>query len=283
MEYSVQIANLNVFNSTKSVKRMVGLTTVGEEECGAPGDIISWEEAEWTLHSQAKVFEVEREWEGACRRESKVQVFTADFEWHQDCMQHCQKIADGRSPPANTEKEWENLTREVDLITQDRSNLPWMWLSATDGDKDKTLARLDHWPYTEVVNNETKKLEAKETVWRDFYTGQRLDNWTKPYYDMNKDSDHDDTYNCMTAYTDEPWQESWSEWQCQTYEQSCPCSYPGQPLLRLRGLCKNSLVAKDSDEKLFTPKQLPGNPGNMILLGQWAPELSTTTQAASGC
>ena len=185
MEYSVQIANLNVFNSTKSVKRMVGLTTVGEEECGAPGDIISWEEAEWTLHSQAKVFEVEREWERACRRESKVQVFTADFEWHQDCMQHCQKIADGRSPPANTEKEWENLTREVDLITQDRSNLPWMWLSATEGDKDKTLARLGHWPYTEVVNNETKKLEAIETVWRGFYTGQRLDNWTKPYYDMN--------------------------------------------------------------------------------------------------
>ena len=46
-----------------------------------------------------------------------------------------------------------------------QSNLPWMWLSATEGDKDKTLARLGHWPYTEVVNNETKKLEAIETVY----------------------------------------------------------------------------------------------------------------------
>ena len=34
------------------------------------------------------------------------------------------------------------------------------------------LATLGHWPGTELVNNETKKLEAVETVWRDFYTGQ---------------------------------------------------------------------------------------------------------------
>ena len=76
-----------MFNSSLSVERMGGLTRAGVEECGAPGDLVSWEEAEWTLHSQAKVIEVDREWEGPCRRESQVQVFTADFEHHQDCMQ----------------------------------------------------------------------------------------------------------------------------------------------------------------------------------------------------
>ena len=47
-----------------------------------------------------------------------------------------------------------------------------MWLSATEGDKDRKLATLDHWPETEVVNNETQKLEAVETVWRDYFTDQ---------------------------------------------------------------------------------------------------------------
>ena len=60
-EYSVMIANLHVFKSSLSVEGMVGLTRAGEEECGAPGDLVSWEEAEWTLHSQAKVIEVDRE------------------------------------------------------------------------------------------------------------------------------------------------------------------------------------------------------------------------------
>merc|ERR1712015_230730 len=48
-EYPVKIADLNVFNSSLSVERMVGLTKAGEEECGAAGDLVSWEEAEWTL------------------------------------------------------------------------------------------------------------------------------------------------------------------------------------------------------------------------------------------
>ena len=176
---------------------MVGLTRAGEEECGAPGDLVSWEEAEWTLHSQAKLIEVDREWEGPCRRESQVQVFTADFKKHKDCMQHCEKIVNGRSPSVITEEEWKNLMKEIDLITQDRSILPYLWLSATEGDKNRKLARLDHWPKTEVVKNETKKLEAVEMVWRDFYTGQRLENWQKPYYNSQSKSKDDTTYDTL--------------------------------------------------------------------------------------
>ena len=112
-------------------------------------------------------------------------------------MSHCKKIANGRSPPVITDKEWKNFTMEFDLITQDRSIFPNMWLSATEGEKNVKVARLDHWPETELVKNETKKLEAVETVWRDFYTGQRLDNWTKPYKYSIGDTSYGDTYNCM--------------------------------------------------------------------------------------
>ena len=68
-EYPLTIADTNIFKSALSVERMIGQTTAGGEECGAPGDLVSWEEAEWTLHSQAKVIDVDREWEGPCRRE----------------------------------------------------------------------------------------------------------------------------------------------------------------------------------------------------------------------
>ena len=169
----------------------------------------------------------------------------------------------GLSPPVTTEAEWENLTREIDLITQDRSILPEMWLSATEGDKNLMLAGLDHWPNTELVKNETRKLKATETIWRDFYTGHQLGNWTKPYRSSSQaDTVLGEYDNCIQVKTDRHWDESWEEWQCHSYQHSCPCSYPAQPLLRLRGLCSPLICS------VFTPKQLPGNPGNMILLGQ---------------
>ena len=42
---------------------MIGQATSGGEECGAPGDLVNWEEAEWTLHSQAKVVELDKKWD----------------------------------------------------------------------------------------------------------------------------------------------------------------------------------------------------------------------------
>ena len=215
------------------------------------------------MHSQSKAIEVDREWEGPCRRESQVQVFTADFEWHHDCMRHCQKISNGRSPPVTTREEWESFSQEIALISPDRSFLSYLWLSATEGDIGRKLAELRHWPETELINNETKKLEAVETIWRDYYSGQRLANWSKPYLKVWKDTRYDDSYNCMQFFTHKPWEKSWYEWSCWAYATSCPCSYPAQPILRLRGLCKKSWMKAE-----YTLKQLPFNPGSMIILGE---------------
>ena len=266
-EFTGKVTELNIYSPALSKKKMKNQTTAGGEECGAPGNLVSWEEAEWTMHSQAKVVEVDREWEGPCRREAQVQVFTADFKKHIDCMQHCQKISAGISPPVITRKEWEILMREINMITPDRSKLPTMWLSATEGDKGNQLATLDHWPETEIVDEEALKLRAEETIWRDFYTGQRLQPYNlttlQPYINQDKkDREYGSNYNCMQVLTNYDWDECWLEWKCVSGGNSCPCSYQSQPLLRMRGLCQTSLI-----DTLFTTKQLPTNPTNMMLIG----------------
>ena len=60
-EYSGQVSNLNIFSSSAalSLERMVEMTTAGGQECGATGDYLSWKEVEWTLHSAARMLEVE--------------------------------------------------------------------------------------------------------------------------------------------------------------------------------------------------------------------------------
>ena len=263
-EITGKTADLNIFSSALSVEGMQSMTMAGQRECGAPGDFLSWEKAEWALQSKAKIVEVERKTGGPCRQESRFHVYTATFENHYDCMHHCQKIAGGRSPPVSTLDDWENFTREIDLITPDRSKLPWMWLSATEGDVGNHLGKLPHWPEHETVNNVTLKLDAEERVWRDYYTGLRLENWIKPYYSSKKDEISDDTYNCMEVYSDKAWNISWFEWECyDSFQASCPCQYPTQPILRLRGLCR-----KTSIDTLFTLKQMPVSPDTMVILGQ---------------
>ena len=56
-----------------------------------------------------------------------------------------------------TKEEWESLTREIDLVPpypQDRSLLPWMWLSATEGDVDEKLEQRNKGRYRRRKNKE---------------------------------------------------------------------------------------------------------------------------------
>ena len=77
-------------------------------------------------------------------------------------MHHGQKISNGRVPSVNTEEEWEYLTREIDLITEDRLVLPYTWLPSTEGENGDKLVRLNHWPHAEIVDNEIKSLQSVE-------------------------------------------------------------------------------------------------------------------------
>ena len=128
------------------------------------------------MYSKAKLVEVE---ETACERQSKMHIFAMkDWHGHSDCMRLCENLG-GRSPPVKTLDEWQKLNNEFQLITsRDASKLPkTVWLSATEGDKDQKLERLDHWP---------ENLGVEEGIWRDYYSGDQLEGYSKPWATENK-------------------------------------------------------------------------------------------------
>jgi hypothetical protein len=151
-------------------------------------------------------------------------------------MHHCETLGKGRSPPVRTLQELETLQTEVQAITPNIIVLPWMWLSPTD--------------------------QEKEGVWRDYYTGERLGDYSRPWYPGHDDK-CDDKYNCVTMFTDTPADISWGEMNCDSPDRGCPCQYSQQPILLLRGLCQDSPF-----DNLYTHKQLAESPRDMFLVGQ---------------
>ena len=114
------------------------------------------------------------------------------------------------------------------------------------------LKRPDHW---------SKDIEVEEGVWRDYYTGEKLANYSYPWY-----SDHETRYgedsNCLAYYSDEPKNASWFEWECDGLAFECACQYQREPLIRLQGLCPHSAL-KGLDQNVgwrFIPIQPKENP-----------------------
>ena len=102
------LANVNMFSEPPSLDKMVAMTTSGGEGCGARGDFLNWDKAEWTLSDKwanwvlvmnaSKVDEID--WmNGLCWRESKIKVYQLDGI-------HDQKISNGRSPLVATLGDW---------------------------------------------------------------------------------------------------------------------------------------------------------------------------------
>ena len=113
---------------------------------------------------------------------------------------------------------------------------PWMWVSATD--------------------------QEKEGIWLDYYTGERLENYTLPWY-PGDDARSGDTYNCVMYYPDTPPDIAWGEEDCVSYNKACPCQYSRQPILLLRGA-----YPYNQFDTIYTPNQLASTPSDQILLGQ---------------
>ena len=243
-------SQLNIFSSALSTARMVALTSAGGDECGTPGDYVSWEEEDWKLTGLARREMVEEQFEGPCRRESGVTVYTAEFEELEACMNHCEKLGQGRSPPIRTLAEWDWLRTEVHAITRDISVLPYLWLAVTD--------------------------EEVEAEWRDSYTGDKLQtNVSWPWYYEAKDTILGNGDNCIFWYTDESDESSWKEWLCHDSPQACACQYKTTPDLLLRGLCPDNSL-----DRKFTVKQLPGSPNNLMIVGQTASRIQYNDSSA---
>ena len=144
-ETHAQFTDLNIWSEPLGLDRLVAITENGGEECGALGDWLNWEEAEFTLHNPngsqimppfgtghtlgicidydwdtcvlgAKWLEV-NEGQGPCWRKSTFWIFWFPFNMfhHSFCMEHCQKLGT-RSPPVRTLAEWERYMLEVDSV-----------------------------------------------------------------------------------------------------------------------------------------------------------------------
>ena len=168
----------------------------------------------------------------------------------------CIRMANPRSrcPSVKTLEELNGLKHELQAIMPDTEEteeepVP-VWLSVTRGKIEKQLLDVD---IVEV---------GDEGVWRDYYTGEQLENYTKPW--MNRSVPEDD---CVTFYPHGSWDwESYFDYDSTTCIDIftpawCPCqrNQPKQsPPLLLRGLCSSSnLRTEDFTRGLwFAPRQL---------------------------
>ena len=141
-----------------------------------------------------------------------------------------------------------------------------LWLPMTQGHMvNRQLSSFDNWP---------QGLEVKEGIWRDYYTGDQLENFTKPW--ENKPGK-----NCVSLYKTTN-SGIWKLTSVVQFETKlctdmfapawCPCQvdqarrYP--PLL-LRGLCSSSNLRSNDFTRgvRYTPRQLTSDFENIIYVG----------------
>ena len=131
--------NMDVYSSALSVEKMTNITTAGHLDCGKAGDLVSWDPQKLRLSGYGGKAEKLRAGEGACRRVSKMHIFSLEaIHMHTDCMEHCQKLW-GRSPPVRTQIEWDLVKSELATIVGNASNIKTLRnirLAATVGQRD---------------------------------------------------------------------------------------------------------------------------------------------------
>ena len=276
-KFSGKWANFNIFSSSLSAEKMKNITSASNTACGDLGDLVRWDTARWVLSGNGGVVEELSFDDRPCRRVSTMHIYHMEaMHTQDDCMKHCQKLW-GRSPSVQTEKGWEMIMREVIDIAGNKSNiktLPKIRLSATDGEEDWEVpfSRLSHWNETETLGNETVKLEAKKGIWRDYYTGARLDNFTKPWMKQHeKDSKN------LWLDTSQPLESSWDQGKLFYFDLGCLCEYDIKyglvwdhpPVLTLWGVevC-SALLSKDYwNGLMYSPKQSLSNPKSLFYVG----------------
>ena len=265
---------------------MTNITTADHLECGQAGDIVSWNAGEWKLNGNGGKVEQLSADEGPCRRASKMHLYVMKaMHKHTECMQHCQKLW-GRSPSVRTQTDWDNLKKELAAIAGNTSainSLPSIWLAATIGQiycaecsppDDYQVKRLPHWNQTEVVDNKVVALEAMEGVWRDYYSGGRLEDFPKPW---KSGHDKDSWKRFLIMDTSQQLENSWDQNRRSWFDMGCLCeydykydlSYDRPPLLILWGVEECSeLRTKDFYSGLqYTPKQSILSPESVFYVG----------------
>ena len=103
---------------------------------------------------------------------AKVNFFSKEERLYVGCMKHCQKMG-GRSPPVRNKTELDDMKG---MLADLRTFPPFpksLFLSVTGSTGNEIFGdmTLEHWP---------KDIrEAKDGLWRDYYTGEKLENYNE--------------------------------------------------------------------------------------------------------
>ena len=100
----------------------------------------------------------------------EVNFFTKKDWSYVGCMKFCQNMG-GRSPPVRTKKELDDLKGMLEDLKAFPPFPQRLFLPVTSGEVDEAddHLTLEHWP---------KDIrDAKDGVWRDYYTGEELENY----------------------------------------------------------------------------------------------------------
>ena len=254
-----QITNLNLFSPALSMKRMQALTEAEGRECGLPGNFLSWEgtsfkrevdnkaassgnveskKATWTLHGKAEA----KVKEGPCGNKRDLIVFAKRLMSPVDCIKHCLKIGN-RIPSLTTHQDWQRISTEL---------------------KIRNFAFLEVFLLPITKANLKDNFISRTAVWRDYYTGEQLENYTKPWDD---DTDPiNGTDDCVDLHA---WSWKWRAISCNdggAAKMMCPCKYDHSKPHRifLRGLCVSSPFGKSL---WYTPRQTPVNFADIYYVG----------------
>ena len=267
-----KVGNVNLFTPAQPRERLQALANPEGGECAAPGNFLTWEDASFSKEenseniSKAKKHNKKTTWnlvgntqvktieplEGPCSKKENLIVFAKRSMTTIDCMKHCMKIG-SRAPSLKTHEEWQSLSG--DLRVREFELLEIFLLSVTKRSVENEIM-----PKGAII---------EQPVWRDYYTGEQLDNYTKPW--VNNSDPSNGTKDCVGLIAS-TWK--WAVSNCNdkgTAKLMCPCQYDQskEPQLYLRGLCASSNLRTSSPTRglFYTPRQIPGNFADIYYVG----------------
>ena len=165
----------------------------------SPGDYLSWEDMVWNLDERASSKVVYKK--DVCAPEKKIIIPSAQFIYMEDCMDHCLKTH-GRAPSLKNLKDWEYFKGELLDISFNQSTgllhpgmAKYVWGSITDSEE--------------------------EGIFRDFYTGEKIDSYDWPFYAGNPNGGKKQNCVDMNVLMDA----GWLDWYCvnRDYPIMCAC------------------------------------------------------------
>ena len=236
------MGNMQVFKGILSTEEMISITA--GEDCGRDGDLLAWKDMKWEVTGNIRGWiNVTRK--EMCAGEKEVFRFVNTQAGHlDDHLSFCNKMHRSKIPADDNEATLNELLdyyrhAAMELKPNDKGELKW----------EVPGRCVFYWrPYR----------SNKDGVWTNDYTGEPLNftNWG-PNQNPNdlkvgscvfgEAGNSSETVGATNQGGDGKWAVHWPP--CNGYGGMCSmCEKPTQPMIRLRGLCRDSGL-----QNMFTP------------------------------